>query len=373
MKKTVLKLWTAVIMAGWLAVADGLIIIDDPGLVIPVPPLPRPEPHPPRRPFIPPPRPYTFAPLEVRYHRVEASVRDQVATTTVDQEFYNPNDRQLEGTFLFPVPRGAHIDRFSLVVDGRQLDAELLAAEKARQIYEDIVRKHRDPALLEYAGRDLFKVRIFPIEPRGSKRVKLSYTELLKTDFGVTRYLYPLNTEKFSAKPVAEVSIKLEVETAQPLKTIYSPSHSVDVRRHSQNRATVGFESKDVKPDTDFVVLFSVAEGEIGVSMLTHKTGPDDGYFLLFVTPAFEAQPIDIVSKDIAFVLDTSGSMAGKKLDQAKKAITYCIRSLQPTDRFEIIRFSTEPEPLFGRLEDASPASRERAEQFVQGPVSYTH
>jgi len=366
MKKNLLALLYLLIGIGPVCYADGLIIVHDPGPRPPVFPPPWPEPRPPRPPFVPPPRPYTFAPLEVKYHHVDVKIRDYVATTTVDQEFYNPNDRQLEGTYVFPVPQGARIDKFSLEVDGRQLEAELLPADKARQIYEDIVRRHRDPALLEYAGRDLFKVRIFPIEPRRGKRVRLSYTELLKTDSGVTRYLYPLNTEKYSAKPIPNISIKLELESSRPLKAVYSPSHNVEVRQHGDDRATVGFEAKDVKPDTDFALLFSKSEGDIGLTLLTQRTGTDDGYFLLLATPSFSTDTKNVVTKDIIFVLDTSGSMAGKKLDQAKKALTYCVESLNEHDRFEIIRFSTEAEPLFGRLVDAARTNRDRAEQFVR-------
>src|SRR6476659_4092919 len=131
---------------------------------------------------------YPFAPLEVSSHHVEVKIDGQVAVTSIDQEFYNPNDQRLEGTYMFPVPKGAHIDKFSLEIGGKMVDAELLPAEKARQIYEDVVRKMRDPALLEYAGRDLFKVRIFPIEPRSRKPIKISYSELLRSDAGTVTY-----------------------------------------------------------------------------------------------------------------------------------------------------------------------------------------
>src|ERR1019366_189961 len=193
----------------------GLIIVDDvswrPGPWPPIPPHPWPHPF-------PPPRPYAFAPLDVDYVKVHTRITDQVAVTSVDQEFYNPNPARLEGTFVFPVPKGAHIDKFTMEIDGKQVEAELLPAEKARQIYEDIVRKLKDPALLEYAGRDVFKVRIFPIEPNSRKRITLSYTELLKADNSLVTYTLPLNTEKFSAKPIRNVSVKVDLESKRPLK-----------------------------------------------------------------------------------------------------------------------------------------------------------
>ena len=114
---------------------------------------------------------FQFAPLEVTYHHVTVEIHDRVATTTVDQDFYNPNSQRLEGTYLFPLPEGSHIDKFSMEIDGKMTDAELLPADKARDLYEEIVRRMRDPALLEYAGRDAFKVRIFPFEPNSHKPV----------------------------------------------------------------------------------------------------------------------------------------------------------------------------------------------------------
>src|SRR5207237_10764231 len=144
----------------------------------------------------------------------------QIAITSIEQEFYNPNDQRLEGIYIFPVPKGAHIDKFSMEIGGKMADAELLSADKARYMYEEIVRKMRDPATLEYAGRDLFKVRIFPIEPRSRNPIKISYTELLKSDTGAVSYSYPLSTEKFSAQPIKSLSIKVEIKSAQPLANV---------------------------------------------------------------------------------------------------------------------------------------------------------
>ena len=251
-------------------------------------------------------------------------------------------------------------------IGGKQVEAELMAADKARRIYEDIVRQMKDPALLEYAGRDVFKVRIFPIEPHSKKRVKLSYSQMLKSDSEPVTYLYPLNTEKFSAKPIPIVSLKIDLETKRPLKTIYSPSHNVEIRRHEGHKATVGFEAKDVKPDADFQLVFAAEAGDIGLNLMTYRSGSEDGYFLLLASPGIETKEKQIVRKDVTFVLDTSGSMAGKKLDQAKKALQFCIENLNDGDRFEIIRFSTETEALFHRLVEASKENRAQAGDFIK-------
>ena len=346
--------WTGRILAA------GLIVVGDEEFWRRLPPT-----RPPQDRMVIPPRPATFAPLEVSFTKADVKIKDQFATTKVEQEFYNPNDRSLEGTFLFPVPKGAHLDKFTMNIDGKPVQAELLAADKARGIYEDIVRRQRDPALLEYAGRDLFKVRIFPIEAHARKKITLSYSQLLKSDAGLVSFVLPLNTEKFSAKPLRQVSVRVELESRRALKSLYSPSHKVEVKRDGAHRATVGFEANDVKPDGDFQLFFTQDDSDLGLSLLTYKPPGEDGYFLLLASPGVETKNAKVMPKDVVFVLDTSGSMAGAKLEQAKKALAFCVENLNDDDHFEVLRFATEVEPLFDNLRAATRENRATAQKFI--------
>jgi Ca-activated chloride channel family protein len=325
--------------------ADGFIVVHDP-------PLPRPG-H------------FAFAPLEVRYHRVTVQIDDLAAVTTVDQEFFNPNDAVLEGAYLFPLPPGAVIDRLEMEIDGKISLAELLPADKARAIYEEIVRRARDPALLEYAGRDAFRLRIFPIEARAGKRVRLRYTQLLNSDSGLTEYLYPLGTEKFSSAPLREVSITVNVHSRLPLKSLYCPTHEVEIRREGEYRAVVGWEAQDTWPDTDFRLVFSQESDPVGLSLLSFREPGKEGFFLLLASPGLDAGQVQ--PKDICFVLDTSGSMADGKLEQARRALSFCLDNLNPGDRFQLIRFSTEAEALFQGLMPAETGAVRRAQDFAAG------
>ncbi len=323
-------------------------------------------------PHIRPPRPvHPFAPLEVSLIKVKARINGQVAVTEIEQEFYNPNNARIEGTFVFPIPKGAHLDKFTMEIDGKQVEAELLAADKARRIYEDIVRNLRDPALLEYAGRDIFKARIFPIEPRSKKRITLSYTQVLKADDGLLAFNLPLSTEKFSAKPVKDVSVRIDLEASAALKSIYSPTHQVEIRRDGARRASVRYEGGDAnenRPDSDFALYFAPEKDEIGAHLLTFRKGEEDGYFLLLASPGLDVRQEQVVQKDVVFVLDTSGSMAGKKIEQAKKALAFCVESLNSGDRFEVMRFSTEVETLFDKLVEPSKANRTKADELREEP-----
>ena len=330
------------LLASQFLFADGLIII------------PRPEPL---------QSPY---PLEVLYHHVNVKINGNFAETFIDQGFHNPSDLRLEGYYIFPIPKNAVIKDFKMEINGKMVSAELLDANKARQIYEDIVRQIKDPALLEYSGQGIFKVRIFPIEPRSNKKVSISYREVLDSDNGVYEYVYPLNTEKFSAKPVKSISVKVELKTNNKIKTIYSPTHSIDVVHKNNKNAVISFEEENTKPDIDFKLYYSTNNDDIGLSLLTYKSGNSDGYFFLTASPSFAIDNSQIDAKDITFVLDVSGSMAGDKIKQAKRAILYCINNLNKDDGFDIIRFSTEAYSLFGKIETASESNIKKAEKFIK-------
>lgn len=298
------------------------------GIIIPEPPWPP----------GPVPKPIWFT---IRYHRVTVTIENQVATTRVDQVFVNEHDWEAEGTYIFPLPPGATVSQFVMWVDGKPIEAEVLPADKARAIYEDIVRRRRDPALLEYVGRDVIQARIFPIPPGGERRIQLEYTQVLPLEGGMVRYVYPLNTERFSARPLQEVSIRVDIRSPVPLKTVYSPTHQDQVYIHQEDeyRATVGYEETDVLPDRDFELIYTIGREEVGLNLLTYREPPDDGFFLLLVAPPFRAERIQ--PKDVLLVIDVSGSMEGEKLEQAKGALEYVLSHLNPQDRFNVIAFST--------------------------------
>jgi len=351
------------IAGGLVLQGAGLFIVDPPNKMPPSPPG-----KPPRDLILPPWRPPPWrpiwAPLEVSSVKVKTAIKDQIAQTSVEQEFHNPNPMPLEGTFLFPVPRGAHLDRFTMEINGQPAEAELLAADKARKIYENIVRTLKDPGLLEYSDRDVFRVRVFPIEAHARKRITLSYTEILRNEGGLVRFQCPLSPARFSAAPPKQVAIEATIETSRPLKTIYSPSHKIEIRRHDTHRADVHHEVSKSSTHRDFQLYYTADPREIDVRLLTHAKPGEQGFFLLLATPG-QSQASPPAPKDVVFVLDTSGSMAGAKIAQARKALSYCVENLNTTDRFEILRFSTEVEALFTRLVDATATNRARALEFI--------
>jgi Ca-activated chloride channel family protein len=298
--------------------------------------------------------------LAIRYHRVQVTIQDQLVVTRVDQVFYNPNDWQIEGTYIFPIPLDAAVSSFTLWVDGQPVEGKILDAEQARQTYEDIVRSMNDPALLEYVDRGAVQARIFPIPPGGERRIELEYVQALTADNGLVRYTYPLSTEKFSLWPLEEVSISVEVRSSRaPIRAIYSPSHDVAISRQDERNVNIGYEAENVLPDSDFTLYYSLGE-EQAFHLLSYRDQDDpldpDGFFLVLLAPRPEAAR-ETVSKDVILVLDRSGSMEGEKFRQAQEALRYVLGHLNPEDRFNIIVFSTGLETYASGLRRADEAN----------------
>lgn len=308
-----------------------------------------------------------LTPLAVKEHLVSVEVQDQVAVTTVDQTFHNPNPQQLEGLYIFPLPEKAAISKFSMWIDGREQQAETLDREQARQTYEDIVRSMKDPALLEYMGTRAFRLRIFPIPPNGDKRVKLSYSEVVTNDGGVCAYRYPLNTEKFSSQPLEKTTLSVALKSTFPLKTLYSPSHNVDIARRGDHEARISFEESRTRPDKDFLLYYTISDRDFGLNLVTYRRPDEEGYFMLLCSPKAEPAADEVIAKDVVFVIDTSGSMNDEhRMEQAKKALAFCVASLRPDDRFGLISFSTEARAFRPGLQAVNDATRASAKSWIE-------
>jgi Ca-activated chloride channel family protein len=315
--------------------------------------------------IIPNPRPgQDIPPLSVKYHHVKVEVVNQVAKTSVDQVFINHFGRDIEGTYIFPVPEGASVSDFAMYIGNERVKGEILDSREARRIYEDIVRRMRDPGLLEYIGRNLFRARVFPIPANGEKRVQISYTEVLRSDGGLVKVLYPLNTERFSRDPLDDVSISVRVESEVPILNIYSPSHKVSVRKDGPGRALVGYEARGVRPDKDFLVYYSLSKDDVGLSFMNWE-GPEGGTFMLLASPRFTAPGERVVNKRLVLVLDSSGSMNGTKIRQAKEAARFVLNHLDRGDEFTLVDFDDGVTAFSEALVPATAENIRRALKFV--------
>ena len=318
--------------------------------------------------------------LPVKSIQLNTKINGQVATTHVEQVFRNDTPYTLEGTYFFPIPETASIVEFSIWENGKKLVGEVRSREEARRIYNEIVRRQKDPGLLEYAGKDLFQASIFPIPPHSDKKLELTYSEILKAESGTVAYRYPLGTgrnvwlprhgqyDRMHSGPPQQfgtVSGTIEIVGKEALRNIYSPSHDIDVKRKGETIANVSFETKN--KDSDFQLFYGLSNNDFGMSLVTYREPGKDGYFLLLLSPKDNISEREVVNKDIVFVLDTSGSMADEgKMDKARNALLFGIRTLREGDRFNIINFAGEEHLMESGLIKADAAGKKRGEQFVE-------
>ena len=350
------------------AQAAGLIVIDPvPGMpVMPIIPV-----HPIRPGHTVPVTPRPVHPLlkgsvsfglRLQAADVKVEIVDQVAKTYITQTFCNDTDRNLAGTYLFPLPDDTVFSSFSLHIDGKPIEGKILAAQEARQQYEEIVRRMVDPGLLEYADYKTVRARIFPIPAHGTKKVELEYTQVLKAENGLLQYRFPLKTEGETAA-VDDIKVNVKLSSKQGLRTIWSPSHSITLDKTSDHAAKVAYLGKDTVPEKDFMLYYSVSDKDLSANVLTHKDTDEDGYYLLTVTPPVETKQIG--SKDIVLVVDTSGSMEGKRMEQNKKALKYLVNALNTNDHFSIVEFNTDVEQFKSSLVQATPENKKAAVAFI--------
>ena len=365
------------LIAGLFAGLFAAVSTNAQGVIVPVPcdfrpcrPIPRPRP-------LPVPNA-----LPVKSIELDTKINGQVATTHVVQVFRNDTPYTLEGTYFFPIPETASIVEFAIWENGKKLVGEVRSREEAHRIYDEIVRRQKDPGLLEYAGKDLFQASIFPIPPNSDKKLELTYSQILKAESGTVAYHYPLGTGRnlwsrpnpmvedssvrrnMPAQKFGTVSGKIEIAGKDSIRNIYSPSHQIDVKQKGETGASVSFVTNG--NDNDFQLFYGLSNTDFGMSLLTYREAGKDGYFLLMLSPKDNISERELVNKDIVFVLDTSGSMAEEgKMEKARAALLFGIRGLRDGDRFNVINFAGEEHLMESRLISADASGRRRGEEFV--------
>ena len=290
-------------------------------------------------------------PLEINHHHVKIGIKNQLVTTKVDQVFVNSNSFEVNGMYLFPVPDDAVVSNLALSIDGELVNGELLSQEQSHQIYRNSARYGGNRAILEHIGTRAFAVEVPGIPASGERRIQFEYSQIIPADSDLTKYTYPLSLAKSASTPIRNLHVEMKIVSENELRTVYSPSHEVIINRKDDHHVHLSYEGTDVDPDDDFLCYYSVSDENFGITVLTHRADEkEDGYFMLLVSPKYEVKQTKIVEKDFVFVLDRSGSMARRKVEQAKAALRYCVQNLNDGDRFNLILFNTDITSLADRL-----------------------
>ncbi|MBN2004477.1 MAG: VWA domain-containing protein [Anaerolineae bacterium] len=309
--------------------------------------------------------------LVVRYHHVTVNIVDNGggvvrAVTRVEQEFYNPYDFDVAGRYLFPVPPEAMIANFKVTLAGTlQPVTRQDAATTNRQLY-DLVAQNHDPSLLQYADWETLAFEV-TLRPGESRPMALEYEEVLAPSGDMFRYRYILGTERYTARPLEDVSVTVDLASDHSLGVLYSPSHAITTER-AQGRAKATWTAQNVQPYENFDLYFSFADGGFGSGLLTGAYEDADGvlqdHFLFLFAPENSTYD-DALPKDIVFVVDRSGSMSGEKIEQAQSALKYILGRLNDQDRFSIVAFDDQILSFSPTLRVADSTAIREASRFV--------
>jgi Ca-activated chloride channel family protein len=330
--------------------------------------FPDPAPLPPHvmRRRIRPPIGNTF---EITASRVDVRIHENIATTTITQHLKNTSNRRTEARLLIPLPGGASIHKSALSMDDQMIQGNLYNADEAQRVYENIVNSQRDPALLRFAGDGLFEARVFPIEPNQTRRLQFSYDMELKPKEGLYDFRHILAGTDMYRVALGKFELECVIRSDSGVGPVYSPSHRVAVERRGANEAVVKFAEEQFTTAKDFHLYFAPAGEAVAIRMLAHKARNDeDGYFMLLVRPDDQLGENRVMPKEAVFVVDTSGSMSGEKMNQTKEALRFCLNRLKPEDRFNLITFGTKVLALSDKkLLAATPENLDKARRAVDG------
>ncbi|MSR57905.1 MAG: hypothetical protein EXS05_09545 [Planctomycetaceae bacterium] len=308
-------------------------------------------------------------PLTVGYHKVQVDIRDQIARTVIEESFVNRTDLELEGVFHFPLPADASISGFGMWIGDELVEADVVEKQRAREIYETILREKRDPGLLEWEGGNLFKARVYPIPAHAEKRIKISYTQVLPARGNAYRYSYALQSDLLKLHPLRELSLNVKVASATPLKNVTSPTHTVRVDKTARS-AHLEFTAQEYVPTRDFEVVVETDARQSEVVLIPHRRG-DDGYFMLQLTPPStgvwqreivpDSEPIELL-----ILADTSTSMeSGQRKSQAE-LVAALLGALTPRDTINLAGCDVECDWVFETSRAAEPGNLAAARDFLE-------
>jgi len=312
-------------------------------------------------------------PVQVWLDHIQIDIVDQVAVKTYNCTFRNTNRRAVVGGECFmELEPGAQVDNMSVTVDGKEMHAEVLDVEKAKKVFQDIVRRGGSPALLEFYGSQLIRTKVPRVPAGGTVTVKLTYTTVLPRRGGLVR-LQMLNTNpKALQQPLKSASVTVNIKSREAIKNVYSPTHKIRLEEKKGWDVSVQWKQDNYLPKHPFVLYYQLADKPVGASLIAHREPGEDGAFMLLLSPTIgqgtgRIVERDVLPKDVVFCVDTSGSMLeGNKMEQARAALEYCVKHLRAGDRFNIVDFSTEARRFDeAGLVEVNDRSRARALAYV--------
>ena len=277
-------------------------------------------------------------PIKLISEDSKIEINNNIVKVTKKQTYKNISHRQMEGIYIFPLPNDALINEFSLFINNEPIRAEIVNSDEAKKIYEEIVRKLKDPAILEVIGTNLYKARIFPFAPFSERTLEIKYTQELKSSANTYRFIFPFSYDKNNRD--FRNTLEIELSSLLPITNIYSPTHEILIEKvNSIYKIKVDFNKSG--SSSDFLLYYTISDKSINGMSIVYDDKKEDPYFMIGITPNVELKKSN-VKKNIIFTLDVSGSMMGEKIKQAKAALKYCLNNLNKGDFYSIFTFNND-------------------------------
>jgi Ca-activated chloride channel homolog len=305
--------------------------------------------------------------LEITGVSAGVVIRDRVATTMMEIQLRNPGGARQEAELLVPVPDGAVVRGFAFQGTGAEPSARLLSRDEAREIYDRIVAQARDPALLEFAGFNLVRSSVFPVEPGRTQAVRLTYEHLLAVNGDRVDYVLP-RSESVEYTVPWKIAVKISAGTS--ITAVYSPSHRLKTVRPKPSVAAVELAPDAGTEPGPFRLSFLRERADVSASLFAY---PDPkiggGYFLLLAgLPPQAARPDSGgLKREVTLVIDRSGSMRGEKLAQVREAALQVLAGLDEGEAFNIILYNEGVEPFAPKPVRKSRGTIKDGTEFLEG------
>lgn len=349
-------------------------------------------------------QPGVYRQIPTQKTEVDMRVSGMIVRARVKQIFINPGQSWVEAIYVFPLPEQAAVDHMQMHVGERIIQGMIKEKQQAKKIYQLAKREGKKAALVEQQRPNMFTNSVANIGPGETVTVEIEYQQVLRYDQGQFALRFPMAiTPRFiPGKPVSEsisitsngwanntdqvpdasqitppvytgkdkinpVSLRIELDVGFPLKELKSPYHLIEQRQHGSGQVTVTLTEAEVSSDRDFELRWTPEKGYAPrAAVFSEQAGNDYFHLLMLLPPDEGVARTSSIAREVVYVIDTSGSMSGISIEQAKRSLLMALNRLRPVDRFNVIQFNSSTDMLFTRAQPASAGNLRQARYYVQ-------